>query len=486
MAADLLQEKEVAEAVKKVDISHSGLLYHIERPLRTNRANLHTDAVVPIDRVMSDVFRPDTPTRVEMVPDRPARPVRKHLEEFILRDYGVLEVTALKSSLQLRNATIKADEENRTFEIVERNKGFTGSAFSTYTIVVEARDEHEFKAWSSAFKMIQDLQFANTYSVYPNGRSTRGSNGMVVEGMSDSDGSPIVVKIISRDTAPIPALVETFVGKRLTIVMPQQYPDYLVRCQQVYHTPRETHVVMELIPGPPLHDWLEKYGPMEDADAHLIFKQVLLAVEYLHTLGILHGGVTTRNVLICDPNPEAKRVKQVKLIDFSATSMKTGLESDLYYPLRDLDEYKRSLGSDGLEYIAPELWEDNPASLLTDYWCLGCMLYRMLVGPLPFAAGDADPWDGVMKNGEKIGGELQRFAHETRVDLQQDMLFPKDRPRVAFLTSDARSILFQLLRPNRSQRLGPRSITRHPWIAIRREQPPHMNSSRPRTQRLFK
>lgn len=486
MAADLLKEKKVTEAVKKVDISHSGLLYHIERPLRSNQHIMQTDAIVPIDQLMSDTFLPDAPTRLEKVSDRPVRQVRKKLEKFILRDYGVLEVTSLKSCLQLRKATITADEQNRTFEIVERNTGITGSAFTAYTIAVEARDGHEFKAWDSAFKEIQDLQFADTFSIYPGGRIVRGSNGLVVEGRADSDDSSIVVKIISRETAPIPALVETFVGKRLTIVLPQQYPDYLVRCRQVYHTPHETHVVMEHIPGPRLHDWLENHGPMKDADAHKIFQQVWIAVEYLHTLGILHGGVTTRNVLICDPDPEAEHVEQVKLIDFSATSMKTGLESDLFYPLRDLAEYKRSLSNDGLEYIAPELWEGDPASLLTDFWSLGCMLYRMLVGPLPFVSGDADPWNGVMKNGEKIGGEFQRYARETRVDLQQDILFPKDCPRVAALTKDARSILFQLLRPLRSQRLGPRSIARHPWIAISRTPPPHVTSSGPRTQGLLR
>ena len=74
--------------------------------------------------------------------------------------------------------------------------------------------------------------------------------------------------------------------------------------------------------------------------------------------------------------------RHIKLIDFG--DAKTFEEPD-----KDLDSLAESLDRRGtlvgtINYIAPEMIENNESSPATDFWALGCIIYKMLTGKLPF------------------------------------------------------------------------------------------------------
>lgn len=461
-------EQDIQEAMNEIDVFHAGYLYYHERPSRTSRPNLLNQRTVLLDRIMSDEEEEKQATvQSTTAVERRRRPVRRQLEKFIIRDYCVLEVESLHSSMQLSAAEVSSDEKSLMFEITEKTGGRAGSAC---TVVVEARDKHDFKAWNAAFREIQNMQHGTSYSVFPTVLLGHGSNGKVFRGSNDTDGSDVAVKVISQDEAAVPALVETFVARRLMVIQPEEYPESLVKCREIYHTGRETQVVMEHIEGTSLREWLKKNGRMSDDVAHGVFVQLVEGVRYLHGLGILHGGITSRHIVCCKNDADKgslESVERVKLIDFSQTSMKTNPGRELFYPIRELEEYERSLSNHGLAYIAPEVWEGKAAGLSTDYWGLGCVLYEMLVGRLPFEE-ERDgkgkvrhPWEGE--------GKLKQYCRIERVDLLQEFLFPETCEGCKELSEDARSVLFQLLRPDKFRRLGPRSVARHPWVALDRK-----------------
>ncbi|CDF41049.1 Tyrosine protein pseudokinase [Chondrus crispus] len=458
MASERILEMDVGDAIELMDVIRDGRLCYIERPSHPLRSQ---NGPAPLDLFMQD-NESITSSPVQLYIHKEKRPPRKFLTKVVLRDYGVLDVPWLSSSVRLRNATIEADEKNLTFEITEKSTGFGGFASC---LVVQARELNEFTSWDTAFKELKLSDDDITYSACRNMKICEGSNSTVYYGKaSDRGNSPIAVKVISRDTTPTPALVESFVGNRLMVIEKRMYPDSLVACRQVFHTPRETQLIMEYVPGPSLQKWLALNGPMNDNDAYQVFSQVLEAVQYLHSLGILHGGISTRSVLLCEANPTV--IGPVKLIDFSMTSMKTEPSSDKFYPERELEEIKRCVWNNGFEGIPPEIWNDRPATLSNDFWGLGCLLYQMLIGPLPVGEAVGEPWD----RGGKINhrSTLGEYAKLKRVDWMQEALFPADCEAASRISPNARSILFQLLRPEPNRRLDSGCINRHPWLTMSR------------------
>ena len=105
-----------------------------------------------------------------------------------------------------------------------------------------------------------------------------------------------------------------------------------------------------------------------EADARAIFVQILMAVEYLHTTGIVHRDIKLENVLF-DEN------RSMKLVDF-------GFSVGCRDPTKKL---KIFCGTPS--YMAPEIvmrrqYEGRPV----DIWSLGVLLYAMLCGMFPFVA----------------------------------------------------------------------------------------------------
>ncbi|HUK64322.1 MAG TPA: serine/threonine-protein kinase, partial [Dongiaceae bacterium] len=132
----------------------------------------------------------------------------------------------------------------------------------------------------------------------------------------------------------------------------------------------------ERVRGRTLEEELEAVGPLPIREATRIARDVASALEAVHRTGLVHGDVTTRNVMLEDAASETgggadAPPRRVVLMDF-------GTASDEATPSRLGTPYA----------AAPEQLGGGRATPATDVYALGVLLFRMLTGRYPIEASD--------------------------------------------------------------------------------------------------
>ncbi len=138
-------------------------------------------------------------------------------------------------------------------------------------------------------------------------------------------------------------------------------------------------LVMPYMQGGTLKDRLEQ-GPLSPDEAHTVFAQIADALHYMHSYGILHRDIKPANILL-DYNGA------VYLADFGIAS---------YTDESAIEHNGRVMGTP--IYMAPELCYGH-ASVSSDVYALGILLYQMLTGQAPFEGTDS--WGVCMRQIEE-------------------------------------------------------------------------------------
>jgi len=130
------------------------------------------------------------------------------------------------------------------------------------------------------------------------------------------------------------------------------------------------YLVMPYINHGSLSDLLDK-GPVTLEHAGEILSQIADALQHAHEHGILHRDIKPSNILLLDDHyAYLADFGLAKAIDGSGSVTHTGV----------------LMGTP--EYMAPEL-ADGHASISSDLYALGILLYQMVTGRLPFTGETA-------------------------------------------------------------------------------------------------
>jgi serine/threonine-protein kinase len=130
-------------------------------------------------------------------------------------------------------------------------------------------------------------------------------------------------------------------------------------------------IVMELIRGRTLRQYLDERGRLHPDEVVQIGADVADALSAAHAAGIVHRDIKPANILLCDD-------ARVMVTDFGIAKVRDD---------SDLTNTGTMLGT--VKYLAPEQVESSPIDGRTDIYALGVVLYEALVGRPPFH-GDTD------------------------------------------------------------------------------------------------
>ncbi len=133
-------------------------------------------------------------------------------------------------------------------------------------------------------------------------------------------------------------------------------------------------LLMEYLDGESLDQILEREGVIDPERALLLIRQICDALNHVHMKGVVHRDLKPSNIFISKTN---EGIGVVKLLDFGI-SLSTN-ESD-----SRITKAGAILGSPF--YMSPEQILGDELTPQSDVYSLGCVMYRMLTGRLPFAA----------------------------------------------------------------------------------------------------
>ncbi|CAK8997268.1 unnamed protein product [Durusdinium trenchii] len=206
-------------------------------------------------------------------------------------------------------------------------------------------------------------------------------------------------------------------------------------------------------------DFKQLYPTLTDHDIRYYIFEILKALDYCHSQGIMHRDVKPHNVMIDHEN------RKLRLIDW-------GL-AEFYHPGR---EYNVRVAS--RYYKGPELLVDLQLyDYSLDIWSLGCMLAGMVFRKEPFFHGQ-DNYDQLVKIARVLGTD-GLFAYLDKYNQELDPHFDHVLGRHSrkawskFVTSenqhlvslDVLDLIDRMLVYDHAQRILPKEAMQHPYFA---------------------
>jgi serine/threonine protein kinase len=139
-----------------------------------------------------------------------------------------------------------------------------------------------------------------------------------------------------------------------------------------------THfLVMEYVEGESLAERLTRHGPLPAPEACSYIRQAALALEFAHSRGMVHRDIKPHNLMRAGDGT-------VKVLDFGLARV----IQESQPPEGPLTTERTVMGT--ADYIAPEQAQDcRTADIRADIYSLGCTLYHLLTGNVPYPGGTA-------------------------------------------------------------------------------------------------
>ncbi len=156
------------------------------------------------------------------------------------------------------------------------------------------------------------------------------------------------------------------------------------------------YLVMEFLQGQSLETLLQKQGSLPWNRVCRIGEQIARGLQAVHEKGIMHRDLKPGNIFLLD---RAKR-DFVKILDFGIAKVMAGTRETLSDGGKPLVANMRQttqgtvLGTP--EYLSPEQAAGEPIDARVDIYALGCILYEMLTGSVPFRGNG--PMSTLMKH----------------------------------------------------------------------------------------
>lgn len=192
---------------------------------------------------------------------------------------------------------------------------------------------------------------------------------------------------------------------------------------EFYEDKKTFYIISEICEGGELFAQIVDKGSFNEKDAAHIIKQILSAVNYIHSNNIVHRDLKPENILLDMNNNDV-----IKIIDWGTA--------------RFFEKNKKMNKISGTPYyIAPEVLNEKYDEKC-DVWSCGVIMYILLCGYPPF-------------NGDSDNDILNRIR-------EGNFVYPEEE--WADVSKDAKDLINKMLKKNPEERLSAADALKHKWV----------------------
>ena len=186
-------------------------------------------------------------------------------------------------------------------------------------------------------------------------------------------GNNVALKLLKEEYVQHPNIRKRFLAEARSLAQ-MSHPN-IIKVTDLIDAGDIVAFVMEYIEGQTLEEFLYKKGELTQTEIESFFNQMILAVEYVHSQGLIHRDIKPSNFMVTKSG-------EIKLLDFGIAKntnkgavdyTKTGLLQQMGTPL----------------YMSPEQVKNTAeVTKQTDVYSLGVVLWQLVMNKKPYDSGE--------------------------------------------------------------------------------------------------
>ncbi|KAK8882546.1 RAC-gamma serine/threonine-protein kinase [Tritrichomonas musculus] len=252
----------------------------------------------------------------------------------------------------------------------------------------------------------------------------KGAYGKVTLVQNKFDHKYYALKSLNKKLLQENDLIERTLRERDTLM--KIHSPFLVSAHYSFQTDTHIFLAQDFMPGGELFSRMAQVDIIDEEQVKKYMAMLILGVGELHSAGIIHRDLKPENILFDEKG-------YLKISDFGLVQ----------FEIKKQNTTTTFCGTP--EYIAPEIYLEQPYGRSVDWWALAVISFRMLFGVLPFN-----------------GSNFMEIAENV---VNQDLSIPDNSD----VSANGKDLMRKLLIKDPAKRLGSgeddyKEIQSHPWF----------------------